>query len=504
MFAYFGLNAQNIDNQFFVYTENPQANAAVFNAANLLSSVVVEYSGPNQHLALLEWDGNPFTYGSLTINSMVQIMSVIKGNTTEPKPVEIDGGTLNRLYNPSKSIPSGKGGNCSNSGPTPKVNGTAVTMGIFDTGLNYDVAIHQGYRFSHVTEIGGSVTDNHGHGTHVGTIIDEVYHDYVENNDLSYVIGSSFDNQGQSTLYGLVSSVEDALHLGGIDIMNFSFTYPVDVGSSEQTDAFYLLLSSSIAQDVLFVCAAGNDNVNIDPNSPVDADKRIYYPAAFSLPTVLSVGSYYCLAPNLSKKSTFSNYGTETVDFAAPGENIMAMDHEGAMVPMTGTSQATAIVSASAAVLKSKFPQFEAEMIKCVLLTMGNPSQYLNQYFKYGRELDLKNILNSTQVICNPEPSPLLGLALNNTVTTSSPIVASPNPFVNDVTISVVSEVKTDALFEVFDISGSLVLSFKDQLQRGSNELNVNFDNVAHSNQYIIRIITDDNIHTTRLVRLGY
>ena len=63
---------------------------------------------------------------------------------------------------------------------------------------------------------------------------------------------------------------------------------------------------------VLLVCAAGNEGLNNDQTPS--------YPASYDSSSVLSVGSINQNA-NLSE---FSNYGEETVDIVAPGENIRA------------------------------------------------------------------------------------------------------------------------------------------------------------------------------------
>ena len=507
LFTCLGLSAQNIANQYFIYSTNPQDNVAVLNAANVLSSNVIEFSEPNQHLALLEWDGNPFVYGSINVNSMVQIMSITQGDSNEPKPIDIDGGTLNAPHNPIKG--SGTIGSTDNCYPTNSSfnqAGNVTKVGIFDTGLNYIDAQNQGYEFKYVTEIGAEgVQDENGHGTHVGTIIDGIYHRYMPNDPLHYVIGSSFDQNGQSTLFNLISSIEDALHLGGIDIMNFSFSYPSS--GSEEGDAFYLLLNSAIADDVLFVSAAGNDDYNLDNNTsstpgvPGDNGIHTYFPAAFTLDNVLGVGSYICGSKGTKLKSYFSNFGTTSIDFAAPGESIIGLNENNEFVAMSGTSQATAMVTGAAAVLKSKFNHLKPEELKCVLINFGEDAYNLQSQFKYGKTLSIENFINEVEIICSEESgNGNMGGSSSNEILIKS-IKLSPVPFVDILNIQYIANMNSDVTFQVYGINGQLVSSNKEQALKGNNDFTINFNNIAYNNQYILRIISNDRIETRKISR---
>ena len=96
----------------------------------------------------------------------------------------------------------------------------------------------------------------------------------------------------------------------GADIINLSLICSY---SSSLQDAINLAEQNSI----LVICAAGNggpDNIgdNID-NAPI-------YPASFTNANLVSVASIN----QYGNLSNFSNYGTNSVDIAAPGENIYA------------------------------------------------------------------------------------------------------------------------------------------------------------------------------------
>ena len=63
-------------------------------------------------------------------------------------------------------------------------------------------------------------------------------------------------------------------------------------------------------QGILFVAAAGNERSN--------SDHHKYYPADYGLSNIISVTA---IDPTTEVLAS-SNYGTETVDIAAPGPNI--------------------------------------------------------------------------------------------------------------------------------------------------------------------------------------
>lgn len=83
--------------------------------------------------------------------------------------------------------------------------------------------------------------------------------------------------------------------------------------------------------DILFVCAAGNSGENIDA-SPV-------YPAACGCANVIAVASMN----EDGNLSGFSNYGTTSVDVAAPGEEIISTLPGGSYGRMSGTSMAVTL-----------------------------------------------------------------------------------------------------------------------------------------------------------------
>lgn len=116
--------------------------------------------------------------------------------------------------------------------------------------------------------------------------------------------------------------------------------------------------------DVLFVCSAGNDGVDVDGSTR--------FPSGHALPNMITVGAVH----NDGRITDFTNRATDNyeVTLAAPGKDaVVGMAAEGGAVKQDGTSFAAPHVTAAAAILKSIDPELEAGDLKRLLAESARP-----------------------------------------------------------------------------------------------------------------------------------
>jgi subtilisin family serine protease len=197
--------------------------------------------------------------------------------------------------------------------------------------------------------------DHHYHGTHVAGTIAAVSGKSMTGvapeakiMDVSFLDsnGSGDDVDGAKTIVYAVDH--------GAKLVNCSW------GSTDKPNAV-LAKAIQYAQDhgVLVIAAAGNDGSN--------NDKHTFTPSGLANENIVSVGATSSAS---GAKASFSNYGSTTVDLAAPGENIYSLSPGGGHRNLSGTSMATPHVSGVAALVWSAHPTYSAAQVKTALMSV--------------------------------------------------------------------------------------------------------------------------------------
>ncbi|HET9326661.1 MAG TPA: S8 family serine peptidase [Candidatus Eisenbacteria bacterium] len=191
-----------------------------------------------------------------------------------------------------------------------------------------------------------STPSNANHGTHTAGLLAAVTHNAVGmasaswNPRLMAVNAShSFDQFIAYGFEGILYAVDN-----GAAIVSLSW------GGGQWSQFGKDVIDYAVAHGVLVVAAAGNQG----PGAPL-----IVYPGAY--PNVYSVVNVQHLAPNADKKHSTSNSGT-WVDLCAPGTSIFSTVDNGvnnAYASFTGTSMATPIAAAVAALIKARHPTWD-------------------------------------------------------------------------------------------------------------------------------------------------
>ncbi len=188
--------------------------------------------------------------------------------------------------------------------------GEIADNGVDDDGNGYIDDIH-GYDFAMQT---AALTDSGDHGTHVAGIIGTVGDNALGTIGVCpevKIIALKVSQDGETMLSASIikaMSYAVALKESGVNIVAINASY----GGSSSSTAEQLAIEELNAAGIVLCAAAGNDGE--------DNDASALYPANYEVANVISVaatGPKHALA-------LFSNYGTSTVDIAAPGKNILS------------------------------------------------------------------------------------------------------------------------------------------------------------------------------------
>jgi subtilisin family serine protease len=225
----------------------------------------------------------------------------------------------------------------------------------------------------------GDPSDSGSHGTHVaGTVA------AVGNNGLG-VTGVAWEAQLMplrfiSGGFGTMADAIAALAYGdskGVRITQNSW------GGTNPNQALVDALQASPA---LHICAAGN--------SGNDSDVKPLFPAAYPLENILSVAA----TDSEDQLASFSNYGKQSVDLAAPGVKTYSTLPGGEYGFKSGTSMATPHVSGAASLVLSKFPDLTNGELKDRLMFSTDRLEQLEGKVASGGRLNLARALENDQV----------------------------------------------------------------------------------------------------------
>lgn len=238
--------------------------------------------------------------------------------------------------------------------------------------------------------------DEHGHGTHTAGTIGA-----VGNNALG-VVGVNWNvkimaikiysaGAADSTSAMLVNAYNYVriMKERGINIRVTNNSYGDCPEACAYDQATRDALEALGDAGVLNVFAAGNSGRNIDTGAP-------HFPSSYTLPTILSVAS----STSTDTRSSFSNYGTTSVDLAAPGSSILSTTRgsDSTYGIMSGTSMATPHVAGAAALLAAYHPSLSAASLKATLMNTVDPVSWASTPTKTNGRLNVFNALQNPTV----------------------------------------------------------------------------------------------------------
>ena len=301
--------------------------------------------------------------------------------------------------------------NAGESGLDSKGKDKAVN-GIDDDGNGFIDDVH-GWNY---VSNNNKLDDNHGHGTHIAGIIGAEAGNKKGitgiSPDVSIMVLKYYDPKVPNTdnLKNTIAGIQYAVKMGA-HIINYSG------GGTDFSQDEHDAVQSAERKGILFVAAAGNERSN--------SDEHHYYPADYKLKNIISVTA---IDPTTEVLSS-SNYGTDTVDIAAPGQNILSCLPNSTYGLMTGTSQATAFVTGAAVLVMAHKELYgsPAEIKKYILAT-GDSSASLMAKTKTSRQLNLYKaltILDAASKDFSGADSVLIGVYTNDKKTKTDPNLKS-------------------------------------------------------------------------------
>ncbi len=158
-------------------------------------------------------------------------------------------------------------------------------------------------------------------------------------------------------------------------------------GGGGYSQALADAVTTAAKSDILFIAAAGNNASNNDTTANYPSNLSTLSTAGYE--AVVSVASL----TSTGGLSSFSNYGSSTVDLAAPGSSIYST-LPGGYGTYSGTSMATPLVTGAVALYAAAHPDATAAEIRSALLASVDATSSLAGYTVTGGRLDIGNMLN--------------------------------------------------------------------------------------------------------------
>lgn len=374
-----------------------------------------------------------------------------------------------------------------------------IKVGVIDSGVDgtqEDLIDNIDYSLSNVfnQNLSSALVDAKPHGTCVAGIIGA-----SGNNDIG-ISGVCWDvdlislrvasDNGIGLKFEAIKEAIDYASLNNIPILNIS------VGAFKlfiSDDEFNSLSNSIFNYPGLIVCAAGNDEIDLDSN--LFAPNYQIFPACYLGNNIITVG-------NSDDEDTIyqdSNYGAVSVDLFAPGTNIYCTCPNDNYYSETGTSMAAPMVSGVAALLLSIDPTLTTSQLRSAILSGVDTINNLNNLCVTGGRLNAyKSALNVIPLISdNATPSSYLSsvtypkLLRINCDATSHFSLSFTGPSNYRITLFTINQ-STPFFSGVFTDSLDHEITFASKIEQ---EVFVKVENLSGTNGYFTANVTQIASH---------
>jgi hypothetical protein len=231
---------------------------------------------------------------------------------------------------------------------------------------------------------------------------------------------------------------------------------------------------------MLVIGAAGNNTNDVENTPLLDI-----FPAKLTNTNLVVVNGI----KNLSSLATSSNWGNQSVDIAAIGTQVYSTHLGGTFRNMDGTSMATPMVTATAALMRLKTPTMLPIAIINQLKTTVNVKPFLTTK---NRSRGILNILRALNI-------QYLSKQVSGE-TIPSAVTITPNPFTENIMFHIPSDAETIAKVLIYNTLGNLIFEKEVNCQIGTNVLEWQ-SNDASKGLYIVQVKINEHILTQKIVK---
>jgi VCBS repeat-containing protein len=228
--------------------------------------------------------------------------------------------------------------------------------------------------------------DVDGHGTHVAGTTSAVGNNGVGVSGINWnakimalkIFPDGGGGAPTSAIIEAMNYIVTMKTIYGINIVVSNNSY----GGAGFSQAFQDAIESSINAGIPFVAAAGNFGI--------DNDATPFYPASYPLEGIISVAA----SDHNDDFASFSHYGFNSVDIAAPGVNVLSTTPGGTYSNFNGTSMASPHVAGAVALLAGFAPNATVAQLKSAILLGGDPLPNMTGLTVTGARLNVANSLS--------------------------------------------------------------------------------------------------------------